>query len=192
MIHYRIKMTFDKPPDFSRRGWQEVKRGAMRAAAEHWHAVMLQRHFAQSARGRYGYQPRSAKYQRRKVRAVMSGKAKSGHDLVFSGLAMESALKPPRIKAFPSRARLDLLSPPYIKMRPDRRGKRKAMPAMGDEMTRVVYEESQDLARVAIAYMELRLGDVRYAVQSVSVTTSTAMTANWAPEYVQSYTVICE
>ena len=169
MIYYRIKMTFDRPPDFSRRGWQEVLRGAMLVAAEHWHAEMLPRHFEQLAREHYGYQPRTAGYQKRKVHSVMSGKAKSACDLVYSGLTRESAAKPPRIKAFPTRARLDLLVPPYINMRPNPHGKRKAAPALGEELTRVIYGEAEQLARVAVGYIESQIGGVRATIQSYTI-----------------------
>ena len=185
-------MTFDRPPDFSRRGWAKVQKAAMQAAAEHWHAAMLPRHFEHTARGRYGYQPRTEKYQRGKVRAVMAGRARSAKDLIHSGLTKDSAMKRPLIKAFPTRARLDLLAPPYISMKPDPRGRRKAAPAMGDELTRVTFEEAEELAEVAVAFCESRIGTVRDALRSVSVTTSAATTANWPAEWSQSYTVICE
>jgi hypothetical protein len=152
MIYYRIKLTFDRPADFSRRGWREVLRGAMRAAAEHWHAEMLPRHFERSARERYGYQPRTAGYQRRKVRDVQRGKAAGGVDLVYSGLARDSALKPPRIRAYPTRARVELLVPPYINMRPNPRGRRAAAPALGDEMTRVTFDEARRLEAVMVDF----------------------------------------
>jgi len=198
MLYYRIKMTFDRPLDFSQRGWKEVLRGAMRAAAEHWHAEMLPRHFMQSARERYGYQPRTAGYQRSKVHAVMSGKAKSACDLILSGLTQQSAMQRPLIKAFPTRARLDLLVPPYIQMRPNPRGKRKAAPAMGDELTRVTYDEAEELANVAMHYIGTVLAPrststaVFSARRRMGVALSTATTMTGAPEYMQSYTVICE
>jgi len=188
MLHYRIKMTFDRPPDFSRRGWSEVQRAAMRAAAEHWHASMLPRHFEQNARARYGYQPRTPGYQESKVRAVMRGKARGGMDLVFSGLTRDSAMKRPLIKAFPTRARIDLLVPPYIGV----------APALGDELTRVTYEEAEELAAVAVDSIQSVLAprsfstNVFSARRKVGVRTSTARTPNWPAEWSQSYTVICE
>jgi hypothetical protein len=194
MIHYRIKLTFDRPPDFSNRGWKEVLRGAMRAAAEHWHAEMLPRHFERSARERYGYQPRTAAYQRRKIR---SGRATGGVDLVYSGLSRDSALKPPRIRAYPSRARLELLVPPYIKMRPDPRGRRRAAPAMGDELTRVTYQESQELSEVMAGVIAHALAPRSFST-SVSaraprrMTTTRVAIAAPAEMFFQSYTIICE
>jgi hypothetical protein len=143
---------------------------------------MLPRHFLQSARGRYGYQPRTAGYQRSKVRAVMSGKAKSAYDLIYSGLTQESAMHRPLIKAYPTRARLDLLVPPYINMRPDPRGKRKAAPAMGDELTRVTYDEAEALARVAADYCAACLAPTSYSYNTF---------ARVPKRLTQSYTVIC-
>jgi hypothetical protein len=198
MLYYRIRMTFDRPADFSQRGWKEVQRGAMRAAAEHWHANMLPRHFERSARERYGYQPRSDAYQYYKVRAVMNGKAVSAVDLIYSGTTRDAAAKQPLIKAFPTRARLDLLVPPYISMTPDRRGKRKDAPAMGDELTRVTWEEAEELAQVACDFCARAIAPrsvthdtaVRFG-KRVTVTTSTASRPNGS-EFLQSYTVICE
>lgn len=196
MIHYRIKLTFDRPPDFSKRGWNEVLRAAMRAAAEHWHAEMLPRHFQRSAREVYGYQPRTAAYQRRKVREVMSGKAAAAVDLVHSGLTRDSAVKPPRIKAYPTRARLELLVPPYIKMRPDPRGRRKAAPAMGDELTRVTYRESQELAEVISSVIAAALAprDVSSTAASARRKISSRSTAARPSTHsaLQSHTIICE
>jgi len=198
MVHYRIMLKFDRPPDFSRRGWKEVQRAAMQAAAEHWHAAMLPLHFEQNARARYEYQPRTAGYQRSKVRSVMRGKARGGMDLVFSGLTRDSAMKRPLIKPFPTRARIDLLVPPYIGMKPNPRGSRKAAPAMGDELTRVTYEEAEELAAVAVGVMQQALaprsmttnvlGSRRKVSSRTTLSRQTRLSAEWA----QSYTVICE
>lgn len=195
MLYYRITITFDRPPDFSKRGWREALRGAMRAAAEHWHAAIMPRHFERSARGRYGYQPRTAKYQRRKM---FSGAARSGLDLVYSGRARESAMRRPLIRAYPTRARLDLLVPPYIKMKPDPRGRRKAAPAMGDEMTRVTFEEAEELAAAAADFLRGVLAATPVAAtafsarKKVSVRTTASARSFSSADWAQSYTVVCE
>jgi len=159
MIYYSITFRPVIPPGFSSRKAKEILRAALRSAAEYWHAEMLPGHFARDARGKYGYQPRSERYQGQKVRARGRGKAADTVDLVYSGLARDSALKPPRIKAYPTRARLDLLVPPYINMRPNRSGKRKNMPALGDEMTRVIYREAHELAQQAVVEAEVLLAE---------------------------------
>jgi len=196
MIHYRITMKFDRPPDFSRRGWKEVQRAAMQAAAEHWDEAMMPGHFEQNARSRYGYQPRSSGYQKSKIKAVMRGKARGGMDMVFSGLTQDSAMKRPLIKAFPTRARVDLLVPSYIKMIPNPHGSRAAAPALGDELTRVIYEEAEELAGVAVGVMQQALAprsmttDVFGSRRKTSsrTTLGRSLPAEWA----QPFTVICE
>lgn len=165
MIAYRIKITQDRPLDFSRRDWKEVLRAGMREAGQYWHQEIMPKHFERSARARYGYQPRRDRYQGYKIRARGRGKAVDTVDLVFSGQTRSSALKPPLIKAYPTRARVDLLVPPYINMRPDPRGKRKAAPAMGDELTRVTYQESQKLSEVVRDMMESALDDHKAAAK---------------------------
>ena len=191
MLYYRIKMTFPRPPDFSQRGFREVLRGAMYAAADFWHGKIMPRHFQQSAHRRYGYQQRTESYERQKLRGLRTGKAVSAYDLVFSGTTRDSAAKPPLIRAFPTRARLDLLVPPYINMRPNRNGKRAAAPSLGEELTRVTYDEAEQLAAVALDFVEARIGAVRSGISSTTVTVSSAA-PDHGPSYLESYTVICE
>ena len=196
MISYRITFRPVIPPGFSSRAWREILRNAMRAAAEHWHAEMLPGHFARNARAKYGYQPRSERYQGQKIKARGRGKAVDTVDLVYSGLARDSALKPPRIKAYPTRARLDLVVPPYINMRPNR-GKGNTRPSLGEEMTRVTYAESRELAEVAMHFIGMQTWGVSASLQTAGrakkvSSYSTKTNSSRQPDWMQSSVIICE
>ena len=141
MISYRIDLRLAFPSGFTKRQMEDIKRQAIQEAAEAWHKEFLEKHFKPAARGEYDYQPRKDKYQQAKIRAVARGKAEAAFDLVFSGETKRLAMQRPLIRAFPTRARIDLLTPAYIDMR-----SRQDRPPMGDEMTRVTYQESRDLS----------------------------------------------
>ena len=195
MISYRITFRPVIPPGLSTRGWKEVLRNSLRAAAEYWHAEILPLHFKRAARGKYGYQPRKDRYQKQKINALRKGKAVDTVDLVYSGQARDSALKPPRIRAYPTRARVDLLVPPYINMRPNR-AKGNPRPALGEEMTRVVYGESRELAEAALRSIGMQTWGVTTILQTAGrakkvSSYSTQTKSSWNAD-LQSSVVICE
>ncbi|HEY4760946.1 MAG TPA: hypothetical protein VIH42_10240 [Thermoguttaceae bacterium] len=158
MISYRIELRLPFPPGFTKTQFADIKREALKIVAEKWHAILLQKHFKPSARREYEYQPRKEKYQKTKIRAVVRGKAEAAFDLIFSGLTKRMAMQRPQIRAFPTRARIDLAVPFYIEMR-SKMGK----PPMGDEMTRVTYQESQQLSQMLVKEIERIINEKKRA-----------------------------
>jgi hypothetical protein len=137
MLGYQVRVTLDRPTDFSIRAWRAVKREAHRQTVLYWHRTYLKGHFTEEAMTKYGYQPRSPKYL---ARPFKRGKP----PLYHSGVTYQAAVRGvPLVRAFENRARLDMATPSYVKMRPDRRYNTR--PNLGDEMTRATYEEKQDL-----------------------------------------------
>jgi hypothetical protein len=139
MIPIAIKITFTPPMAKWSRKLREVTREAHRVEALAWHRMFAPLHFNERARHRYGYKRRNAKYIRRK--------AKLGFgiiDLIYSRLTVEKVLRPPMVKAFPTRATLVCHSPSYIKMRPHFRD----APALAKEITTVIPTERRALGKV--------------------------------------------
>ena len=140
----RIAVTFDPSPRKARGKAREVFREAMRDQATSWHRNYAPRHFARGARSRYGYRRRSPNYERRKSRLIAAGRVQGPRrDLIYTGLTMRKMRGAAQIKAFPTRARITMFTPSYVRIRP--RGNR---PNLHDELTRVATEEKQSLGEM--------------------------------------------
>lgn len=146
MIPILINIKETRPPDVSIHAWRRISRSAHAAAGALWHSEMLPRHFDPVARNRYHYQPRTAKYLRRKQRAFAQGKAVAGADtpLVFTGLLRESLMRLGTVRGFPSRVSVRMSGPRYITMRPFQSNQ----PDKAAEVTRVTRQERSELAKV--------------------------------------------
>lgn len=99
MIPVVVKLEHSAPTRTLKRDVREAQRVGFAAAAERWHSNTLPRHFDSGASMRYGYAPRTPRYDRRKMRV-------KGHrqPLVWSGTLMRSALRSARISATPTGA----------------------------------------------------------------------------------------
>jgi len=147
VIPIHIKIEFDPPAETYGRKLPEVTREAHRRAALHWHAEILPGHFTDYARFRYGHKSRSSRYLKyKRLYARLGRGVQDGGriDLVYSGLTRRKMLRPPAVKAFPSRATLDMHAPSYVKMRPFRRN----APAMGEELVRMNANDLQAVEEV--------------------------------------------
>jgi hypothetical protein len=135
----------------STRAWKEICRETMAEVGRHWFESFLRLHFREGAAARYGYQPRTAKYIRSKIKAAKKGKALAGGvvPLLYTGDLREEVQGYVYVRAFPTRATLTLHGPKYLSMTP--RGSR---PNMGQEITAVSDEERFQMA----ALMADRLG----------------------------------
>ena len=80
-------------------------------------------------------------------------------------------MKRPLIKAFPTRARIDLLVPPYIRMNTGPARTPQGGPRDGRRIDPRYLRRAEELAEVAIAYCESRIA---------------------ASQNAQAHTVICE
>lgn len=114
-----IRLTLDQPPDVSKRAWRRVKKEAHFEQGMHWHQRMLPLHFRAGARRRYGYDPRSAAYERRKNRLHARGRiaGRGGADLVYSGESRRTLRQSRVVTSTPSKARITMLAPAYFKTR---------------------------------------------------------------------------
>ncbi|HZZ28472.1 MAG TPA: hypothetical protein VFE46_10765 [Pirellulales bacterium] len=123
--------------------WNDCMEEAEIAELAYWKIKYLPEHFTRNARDKYGYQPRSEKYIRRKQYEGRRGKAKYGGevDLVFSGESEEILHGPASIVAHPSGAEMDMPIPPYFA---DMRWP--SSPDPEPEVTAVTDEEMEELA----------------------------------------------
>ena len=111
MIILRMRITYSPPPTSVRR-FNEVSRETYREGASYWTRQFLPRHFRHGADVRYGYKPRTPKYLRTR--------AKRGKPpLVHSGLTSSRISQGmPNIKPYPTRVKIELHVPSYIRMTP--------------------------------------------------------------------------
>ncbi len=91
-------------------------------------------HFLPSAHFRYGYQQRAQSTREKKLRLARRGYvAKGGRaDLVFFGNLERAMLRYPVIRAFPTRATVNLVGPRYLHIR-----SRSGRPDMASEILSV-------------------------------------------------------
>lgn len=150
----------------SKRAWRAAMVKGHDAQGQHWHQHMLKDHFRRNSRERYGYKPRSERYQRRKQfgrggKRGFRGRAKYMGlvDLVLAG-DLESGIRGfATIRSFPSRVTVAMIGPSYltINYKPNR-------PNLAREITATVPEEENKLAEVmdAVVTREMqRTGDTR-------------------------------
>lgn len=122
---------------------REVIRDAMRSMAQLWKADMAPRHFRADASARYGYKQRSRKYLARKQQLFKRGLIPSPRlALVYTGLTRAKATGMASIRAYPTRATVDLYTPSYVRIRP--MGNR---PNLYNEITAIAADERPILDR---------------------------------------------
>jgi hypothetical protein len=162
MAKIAFQITSDKPDDVSQRGWRTALIAGWFAVGEYHDRVVQPRKFAADAASRYGYQPRSPRYMRRKQRlAKASWRVKEGgeRDIVYSGVTRTAVLNRQYPRAFPTKVWVDLPTPSYVSMRPNTRKRR--MPALGQELVSVTAEEKGEMETEFEAAVEARLNQLR-------------------------------
>jgi hypothetical protein len=143
-----FKWTEDRPLEEMPRTVKNASRLGMGRAGQLFEDKFKLRHFEASARSRYGYKTRTAKYLAKKARAVarnsFSVSPDANNDLILTG-ALRKAIRNRHFpRAFPTRVRIDMPSPSYAQMRP----MRTAMPNLGDELTRLTGDEVNEMEGV--------------------------------------------
>ena len=151
-VPIRIKTTYDQPPDLSKRKWKEAMRAGHWAIGKMWHTVMLPLHFKRNARTRYGHQPRSVGYTKKKrlfgkssrtfrdgSRVVHGGEV----DNAWSGQMERNVREWVTIRAFPTRATATIRGPRYLSMRPYN----SKHPNKAAELTEVTADEQAKLEK---------------------------------------------
>lgn len=128
MIPIRVVTIQEEHPDLVRRELHEVTRLAHYAMGRKWAEDLLAEHFLPSASSIFGYQPRSAKWLKRKRLLVAIGQADpdaATSPLVFRGRLRAALLRTARnaIRAYPTRVTIDLIGTEYFTARPRRPGR---------------------------------------------------------------------
>lgn len=143
MIPLRVKTVMERPPDVTKRVWNEAMRAELAELAAWWQANLLPKHFQPSARTRYGYRRRSRKHRARKKALAERGVVKEGGDvdLVFRGLLRESVTAAASVRTAGSKATLRLVGPRYLRQRP-----KSGQPDFAAELTAVTAAEDQQMA----------------------------------------------
>jgi hypothetical protein len=135
-----IEQEFSKPELCSMRAWNRVLRESHQRQGRYWRDTLLPLHFRPESKEKYGHQPRTAQYIRRKMRAAAVGKCLEGGvvDDVFTGTLRDLFLRTGIIYATNTRVRISLKGPRYIGMVPDKSNqpnKAKEILTMRDEET---------------------------------------------------------
>lgn len=164
MAKISFQIITDKPDDISKRGWRTALIAGWFAVGEYHDRVVQPRKFDASAAERYHYQPRSPKYLARKKRiAQHSWRVKDGgeREIVYSGMTRTRVLARQYPKAFPTKVWVEIPTPSYIQMRPNKRGSRRNMPALGQELVSITADEQQAMAAAFREAVEERLTEIR-------------------------------
>ncbi|MBW3538772.1 MAG: hypothetical protein KY476_00730 [Planctomycetes bacterium] len=142
-IPIKITLREERPADISIRVWRDSMRQAHEEMGALWHSKMLPRHFTRGAASRYGYQPRTRKWQQKKAALYARGKAvKRNTDLVFTGFLQETLTNFGSVRAFPTRVTIQMTGPRYITFRPHASNQ----PDKHSEVTRVTDDEARELS----------------------------------------------
>lgn len=164
MAKISFAITADKPDDISGRAWRTALIAGWYAVGEYHDKVVHPRKFQPGAAERYHYQPRSEKYlKRKKALAARSWRVKEGgeRELVYSGMTRTITLRRQHPRAFPTKVWVEIPTPSYIQMRPNRTGRRANMPATGQELVSITPDEQAEMEAVFVAAVEAQLGKIR-------------------------------
>jgi hypothetical protein len=133
-----IKMDFLRPPWLPARLMRRCLMLAHKSMPYFWRRNYVRKHFDQPAAGGgpYGYSARSESYLKgkRKPKTIQRHRIRDGgqHALVYTGATRRRILHHAgHIRAWPNRASLAMIAPPYVHMRAT--GNK---PPLGDEISR--------------------------------------------------------
>lgn len=153
MLPYLITLRESPPHDIARRHLPKVIRAALKALVNDWRKNMLPGHFKGSNRNKYDFQPRGKKYRaiKRHIAKERNDLVKAGGniDLIRSGNLRDAMLRPHPIRAFASRAVMEMIGPVYLTEKP--RDPRR--PNMAHEITQVLPGEEQELSLLLDDYI---------------------------------------
>jgi hypothetical protein len=140
-IGIKVKYTGAIPGvTMSQREWNDIQRGVWGAVGRYWHVHFRDKHFTRAGAAEYGYQDRSAAYQRRK--------AKTYHHqipLVFTGESRRR-VRTARVVPFATANRVGVrvrMSAPALNFRRSAKS-----PDMREELTTISEGEGRELSRL--------------------------------------------
>ena len=147
MIPFKVETSGDELLTLSKRAFNRVMKATYFAVGRYWDRHFVATHFKVTARRKYGYLPRSRKYEAKKKRLAKTWKVKKQGrvDLVFTGLTERIVSRPHAVRAFPTRATVSMAAPSYIMSRTRKRR------ALKQELLLVSDQEYQKLEEVALA-----------------------------------------
>jgi len=119
VFRLKFKLIEKRPVGVVRDKWREICRKAFQLVGEYWFRNMLKNHFTAQAKFTYKHKPRSSKYKTNKARLAQRGKVAMGGvvDNVFSGDTMRQVTGQALIRGFPTRVKVSMFGPNYLRMR---------------------------------------------------------------------------
>lgn len=159
MLIFTVRLTAKNFP--SVRSFRKANKAAFSVMGQYWYDHFLPLHFRREARTKYNYQARGTKYERRKKALGKSSYAKRPKyggevDEVWSGTLEQNLKSYVNVKAYPTRATVNMTGPRYVTMRPYKSGH----PNIGEEVTRVTKAEADVLVKVHDTELQRQLDDV--------------------------------
>jgi len=147
VVPFAITIEDDSLMTLSKRGFDRVMKATYYAVGEYWDRHFVAPHFKLGNRQKYGYEPRSAKYERKKKAMARSGfvKKQGRVDLVFTGATERTVVRHHPTHAYPTRATVNVAAPSYIMSRTRTRR------ALKQEILTVAESESETLGNIALA-----------------------------------------
>ncbi len=143
MPEIKLKVTYTGAipgVTMKQREWNEIQRGVWAGVGRYWHTELRPKHFTRAGAAEYGYQPRTADYQRRKARQF-------GHQdpLVFTGESRRRT-RTARIVPFATATRVGVrvrMNAPNLNYRPQ-----PDAPNLREELTTISNAEGAVLGRL--------------------------------------------
>lgn len=118
MFRMRIKIVENKPPDIARQAFRDICKRGFSHIANIWYREIFPKHFRVQAKNAYQHQPRTEGYKKKKKRMAARGKVAMGGtvDNVFTGAMMRQLKSGCIIRAFPTRGKVTMTGPDYLKI----------------------------------------------------------------------------
>lgn len=114
----RTNFRESRPMDVAVRRWNEMGREAHRVGGQLWQEEMLPKHFQVESKILYHHQPRRQKYLAGKQRAAERGFIQAADiDNLYTGRMYHYLSSTAVVRAFPTRATINMIGPRYMTMR---------------------------------------------------------------------------
>lgn len=156
----RATITYRRSPEHTLRELRQAVKSGLKRLVEQWHQRALPEHFEPIARRRYGYQRRTQRYQKRKLRV-------KHHDnpLVWSGTLRDTATRRAAVTGSSKQARVRIRVPYYVRAR-SRSG---CGPNLEAELTATTRKEVKGMARDLHRYVTRALNKMPTRTKIVRV-----------------------
>lgn len=161
MIVMRVEITEDQATQYSRATLRQIMRDTYYQIGLRWQKRFVPLHFKRGNKSRYNLPKRTKRYLDQKRRYGQRGRDPQGRrvekgglvNLVYTGLAERLFTKRHAVKAYPTRATINMHGPRYVTMRPYKSQRHN----LGEQVLRVIPEEYDDLDQFAGKVLEQNL-----------------------------------